>query len=180
MTKMIRSLTKLSFKYSRCELGLQSVLPPILLSVISNPIPEQWKVLNIMHPRRRRHVREHGKMPSVVLVFIVIFAFLLLVGRADMEKKSCIPCRHRSGKEFCFPPTQLPPFSWDCSTLVETAKDSILWDCLMSGSDGPSCRLNSNNTCVWCAEPIYGLCVTPSVAESIGKLPMFDCESMHQ
>mmetsp|Transcript_5657 Transcript_5657/g.8188 ORF Transcript_5657/g.8188 Transcript_5657/m.8188 type:complete len:107 (-) Transcript_5657:1146-1466(-) len=57
-------------------------------------------------------------------------------------------------------------------------KDSpSLWDCLLEGSDGPSCAANSQGGCVWCAEPIYGLCVTPSAAKKIGIMPFFNCES---
>jgi hypothetical protein len=88
------------------------------------------------------------------------------------DQKRCVRCRHHSGIELCFPPETLP--SWDCSG-VEPAQDSVLWDCLMSGSDGPSCKSNSNGTCVWCAEPIYGLCVTPDVSDKIGKMPFFNC-----
>lgn len=52
-----------------------------------------------------------------------------------------------------------------------------LTDCLLSGSNEKECKINSNSTCVWCAEPVAGLCVTPKVARSIGKLPIFKCKN---
>jgi hypothetical protein len=54
--------------------------------------------------------------------------------------------------------------------------DSSLWDCLMDGYDKESCKANSNGDCVFCAEPAYGLCVTPNVAEQLSRYPIFDCD----
>jgi hypothetical protein len=51
-----------------------------------------------------------------------------------------------------------------------------LWDCLMDGYDKNSCKANSKGACVFCAEPEYGLCVTPSVAEKLNRYPIFDCD----
>eukprot|EP00521_Asterionellopsis_glacialis_P006411 CAMPEP_0195285528 /NCGR_PEP_ID=MMETSP0707-20130614/3327_1 /TAXON_ID=33640 /ORGANISM="Asterionellopsis glacialis, Strain CCMP134" /LENGTH=219 /DNA_ID=CAMNT_0040345031 /DNA_START=26 /DNA_END=685 /DNA_ORIENTATION=- len=58
------------------------------------------------------------------------------------------------------------------------AIDKSLTDCLLSGSNEKDCQTNSNSECVWCAEPIAGLCVTPKVARNIGKLPMFKCKTI--
>lgn len=133
-------------------------------------------------------------MASYFALFIVILAVLIPLGNADFlrrhsDKKKeplCVSCRHHAAVseiELCAPPNTLKPPFWECSSVESTAAsssfalESNLWDCLMSGSDGPSCRQNSNNTCVWCKEPIAGLCVTPSTADKIGNLPMFDCDS---
>jgi hypothetical protein len=51
-----------------------------------------------------------------------------------------------------------------------------IYDCLQAASGGDECRAAFDGQCVWCAEPIYGLCVTPSVAHMIGALPFFKCD----
>lgn len=51
-----------------------------------------------------------------------------------------------------------------------------LWGCLMEGNDKESCKKNSNGGCIFCAEPVYGICVTPSVAEKLNRYPMFNCD----
>lgn len=137
----------------------------------------------------KRHHIMHCAIMAYVALFIAILAIFLPAGNADFlrdhKKKElpCVSCRHAVSEiELCAPPNTLPP-SWECASLKSTATtssstlDSNLWDCLMAGSDGPSCRQNSNNTCVWCAEPVFGLCVTPATADKIGTLPMFDCDS---
>jgi len=49
-------------------------------------------------------------------------------------------------------------------------------DCLQAASGGDECRKAFDGQCVWCAEPIYGLCVTHSYASKLGKLPFFKCD----
>jgi hypothetical protein len=51
-----------------------------------------------------------------------------------------------------------------------------IYDCLQAASGGDECRAAFDGQCVWCAEPIYGLCVTPGVANMIGNLPFFKCD----
>lgn len=51
-----------------------------------------------------------------------------------------------------------------------------IYDCLQAASGGDECRAAFDGQCVWCAEPIYGLCVTPSIADKIGMLPIFTCD----
>jgi len=55
-------------------------------------------------------------------------------------------------------------------------KSSSLTECLMDGYDSDSCKANSNGECVFCAEPAYGLCVTPSAAEKLSRFPFFNCD----
>ena len=59
---------------------------------------------------------------------------------------------------------------------MNIVSESSLWDCLMDGYDKESCKANSNGDCVFCAEPAYGLCVTPGVAEKLSQYPIFDCD----
>jgi len=59
---------------------------------------------------------------------------------------------------------------------VTIVAESSLWDCLMDGYDKESCKANSNGDCVFCAEPAYGLCVTPGAAEKLSQYPIFDCD----
>jgi hypothetical protein len=51
-----------------------------------------------------------------------------------------------------------------------------IYDCLQAASGGEECRAAFDGQCVWCAEPIYGLCVTPSVANTLKILPFFKCD----
>ena len=51
-----------------------------------------------------------------------------------------------------------------------------IYDCLQAAVTGDDCRAAFDGQCVWCAEPIYGLCVTPTIADKIGMLPFFTCD----
>ena len=51
-----------------------------------------------------------------------------------------------------------------------------IYDCLQAASGGDECHAAFGGQCVWCAEPIYGLCVTASVASKLGNLPFFKCD----
>mmetsp|Transcript_22087 Transcript_22087/g.50959 ORF Transcript_22087/g.50959 Transcript_22087/m.50959 type:complete len:147 (+) Transcript_22087:420-860(+) len=98
---------------------------------------------------------------------------------AGNSEKECVPCSFEGIEKLCFPPHRLPPESsgWVCRTQwSEDVEDNDLWDCLMAASDGPSCRSFDDGSCVWCAEPIFGLCVTRAVADKIGNLPFFTCD----
>lgn len=130
------------------------------------------------------------KMASFFLILITSLVFVSMVSAESLRQRQkhsrkeepCVSCRHDSGHddvpELCLPLDQKRSPFWKCSSerTSNDVVDSSLWDCLMDGSDGESCRSNSNNTCVWCAEPIYGLCVTPSTADKIRNLPMFNCD----
>lgn len=111
----------------------------------------------------------------------------------DRTMPSCTECSYRNLQSFCFPHDRIPRTddgSWQChhhhahddmvvkygdNTMEEIEDEGGLWDCLLDGSDSESCKSNSQGTCVWCAEPIAGLCVTPGVAAKIGRLPFFNC-----
>jgi hypothetical protein len=97
----------------------------------------------------------------------------------EHSETTCVPCSYMDLEEVCFPFERLPHGSkWTCLRhYEEEIQDESVWDCLMAGTDSESCTQNSKGSCVWCAEPVFGLCVTPQVAERIGNLPYFECES---
>ena len=69
--------------------------------------------------------------------------------------------------------------NWHCqemtsSSTVHQDTDRDLADCILQ--DERSCRENESGDCVWCAEPVAGMCVTSSIAQKIGNLPFFDCD----
>ncbi|CAB9529132.1 expressed unknown protein [Seminavis robusta] len=70
--------------------------------------------------------------------------------------------------------------SCTASPLLRRGKDEkdapSIYDCLQAASGGEECRSSFDGQCVWCAEPVYGLCVTPKVADMIGVLPFFTCD----
>ena len=80
------------------------------------------------------------------------------------------------------PVTEAPIPDTEQPVLPSSKKDvtsdiaESLWDCLMEGNDKESCDKNSNGACIFCAEPVYGICVTPSVAEKLNRYPMFNCD----
>ena len=98
----------------------------------------------------------------------------------DNSGLSCVPCSYKGLEVFCLPPNRLPPPTsrdWVCKRHApRQAQEDDIWDCLLAASDGPTCRDYDDGACVWCAEPIYGLCVTPQVADRIGALPFFNCD----
>lgn len=52
-----------------------------------------------------------------------------------------------------------------------------IYDCLQAASGREECHDSFDGACVWCAEPVYGLCVTSSVASKLGNLPFFKCDN---
>lgn len=61
------------------------------------------------------------------------------------------------------------------SMKVQDEPPSV-YDCLQAAVNGDDCRAAFDGQCVWCAEPVLGLCVTPAVADKIGMLPFFTCD----
>ena len=68
------------------------------------------------------------------------------------------------------------------NNLLRSRKDNVtddppsIYDCLQAASGADECHDTWKGQCVWCAEPIYGVCVTPGVADKIGMLPFFSCD----
>lgn len=55
-----------------------------------------------------------------------------------------------------------------------TTNQPSLTQCLLSAVTGNDCG-SIVPGCHWCAEPIYGLCVTESAAEKMKLMPFFKC-----
>ncbi|KAL3798719.1 hypothetical protein HJC23_004470 [Cyclotella cryptica] len=49
-----------------------------------------------------------------------------------------------------------------------------LTDCLLSAVSGDDCGTVVAG-CIWCKEPVYGLCLTESAAERVRWMPFFKC-----
>jgi hypothetical protein len=49
-----------------------------------------------------------------------------------------------------------------------------LSECLLSAVSDDDCG-KAVEGCVWCAEPIYGLCLTPVLAQKVRWMPFFTC-----
>jgi len=66
----------------------------------------------------------------------------------------------------------------EAATTASPAVDNApsIYDCLQAASGSDECHAAFGGKCVWCAEPIYGLCVTPSVASKLANLPFFTCD----
>jgi len=47
-------------------------------------------------------------------------------------------------------------------------------DCLLSAVNVDDCGSEVAG-CIWCAEPVYGLCVTPTAAKRMNVMPFFTC-----
>ena len=61
---------------------------------------------------------------------------------------------------------------------VDIDKDtssSSLADCLLSASTSTDCGVAVQG-CIWCAEPVYGLCVTEAAAKRMNIMPFFTCD----
>ena len=54
--------------------------------------------------------------------------------------------------------------------VLHTTKS--LTECLLSASNATDCAAAG---CVWCAEPVYGLCVTENAAKRMNLMPFFTC-----
>ena len=50
-----------------------------------------------------------------------------------------------------------------------------LTDCLLSAVSGDDCGTVVAG-CIWCKEPVYGLCLTASAAERVRWMPFFKCD----
>lgn len=50
-----------------------------------------------------------------------------------------------------------------------------LSDCLYSASSSEECAKKEG--CVWCKEPVYGLCLTEELAEKMSFLPFLTCSN---
>ena len=50
-----------------------------------------------------------------------------------------------------------------------------LADCLLSAVSGDDCGTVVAG-CIWCKEPVYGLCLTESAAEKVRWMPFFKCD----
>mmetsp|Transcript_34150 Transcript_34150/g.62806 ORF Transcript_34150/g.62806 Transcript_34150/m.62806 type:complete len:113 (-) Transcript_34150:348-686(-) len=54
-------------------------------------------------------------------------------------------------------------------------EDPTLTNCLLSAVSSDDCGSEVAG-CIWCAEPIYGLCVTPTAANKMKFMPFFTCD----
>jgi hypothetical protein len=62
------------------------------------------------------------------------------------------------------------------SVLITDAEVSPhLSECLYSASSSEDC--NKKEGCVWCKEPVYGLCLTKELAKKISFLPFVTCSN---
>ncbi|KAI2493876.1 hypothetical protein MHU86_20672 [Fragilaria crotonensis] len=95
------------------------------------------------------------------------------------SQNECVTCSYLELFDICVPKEKSPSGSkWACDFQGKDEKvDSDLWGCLMTGVDSASCTGATNGTCIWCAEPVLGLCVTPEVAAKLNFLPFFTCDS---
>jgi len=48
-------------------------------------------------------------------------------------------------------------------------------DCLLSASTSMDCGVAVEG-CIWCAEPVYGLCVTEAAAKRMNIMPFLTCD----
>ena len=122
--------------------------------------------------------------------FVPLFSLLVLSrlfnvsGEGDAKRKSsCIVCNYLDFFQLCFPKMLLPPASsnWNCDlneidAMDPTIDSTGLWKCLMTGVDSASCTEATKGECIWCAEPVLGLCVSPDVATKLNFLPYFTCD----
>ena len=117
------------------------------------------------------------------------FAFLLVIHSVhsslrskagdERDKNMCVVCTYLDLEDICFPVEQTPHGSkWNCDeNRSKELDESDLWTCLTTGEDSASCTEASQGACIWCAEPVLGLCVTPEVASKLRYLPYFTCDS---
>ena len=52
--------------------------------------------------------------------------------------------------------------------------DPKLSECLLSATTKDDCGIAVQG-CIWCAEPVYGLCLTESAAKKVDWMPFFTC-----
>ena len=58
--------------------------------------------------------------------------------------------------------------------MSDSVASPALTDCLLSAVNSNDCGTIVAG-CIWCAEPIYGLCVTETAAKKMQGLPIFKC-----
>jgi len=58
---------------------------------------------------------------------------------------------------------------------TSSSSSPSLSDCLLSASTSVDCGVAVEG-CIWCAEPVYGLCVTESAAKRMNIMPFFTCD----
>lgn len=99
----------------------------------------------------------------------------------EQDETSCIPCLYPELlDDICFPQAMtLLESRWICNRheREKIDNDDGMWDCLLTGTDSATCTDASQGSCIWCAEPVYGLCVTPDVAAKLRYLPFFYCDN---
>jgi hypothetical protein len=100
----------------------------------------------------------------------------------DQPETTCIPCSYMEQlleDDLCFPEEKKPHGSkWRCHPHErQQIVDDGVWDCLLAGTDSASCTDATKGACIWCAEPVYGLCVTPEAAAKLAYLPFFNWDS---
>jgi hypothetical protein len=71
--------------------------------------------------------------------------------------------------------TKTDQFSLD-NLLSSQDADPKLTECLLSAVTDQDCGTVVSG-CIWCKEPVYGLCVTESAAKRIGWMPFFTCNT---
>jgi hypothetical protein len=122
------------------------------------------------------YIKKMKCVSHLILVPTLLEAIRLGRSRAGdvSARDTCVPCRYKGMHEFCLPQENLPlPGDWVCNNPT-TIQDDAMWACLMAGSDKASCE--QDTTCVWCAEPVFGLCVPPNAASQMKYLPFFKCD----
>ena len=95
------------------------------------------------------------------------------------SQNECVTCSYLGLFDICVPiEKSIAGSKWTCEFQDKNVEvDADLWACLMTGVDSASCTGATNGTCIWCAEPVLGLCVTPEVASKLNFLPFFACDS---
>ena len=68
---------------------------------------------------------------------------------------------------------QLRARSEEVGFVLHTTKS--LTECLLSASNSTDCAAAG---CVWCAEPVYGLCVNENAAKRMNPMPFFTCNNV--
>ena len=60
------------------------------------------------------------------------------------------------------------------NSVNENENEPTLTNCLLSASNSTDCGTIVPG-CVWCAEPVYGLCVSETAAKRMNNMPFFTC-----
>lgn len=131
---------------------------------------------------KREHKTSQGlKKRMKTYAFLLVSILTIPCFRAGEEgnQNGCVTCTYLELFAICLPVEKSPSGSqWTCDLDGKEAKvDSDLWECLTTGVDSASCTDATKGSCIWCAEPVYGLCVTPEVASKLNYLPFFTCDS---